>query len=147
MGAMSSSGQRGHVVVAMHHGALALLASDDAGDPSVLAQDFLDLRVLDVLHAARFEIRKPWIDPHEIRRPVEHAVGRSRDRIEDREHQLHEDVADGARAGLARLGGHQRARYARREELLVAPPTAARRRRTPTSSSARTPRAGAPGTR
>ena len=85
----------------------------------LVAQDLLDLRVRDVLHPARFEISEPWIDPDEIRRPVEHAVGRSRDRIEDREHQLHEDVADRARAGLARLGGHQRARYARREELLV----------------------------
>ena len=65
------------------------------------------------------EMGEPWIDPDEIRRSVEHPIGRSRARIEDRKHELNEHVTDGARARLAGLGGDQRARYARGEELLV----------------------------
>src|SRR5262245_6559919 len=103
----------------MHYGALALLTSDDAGDPPLLAQDFLDIRVLDVPHTARLEIRKPRIDPHEIRRPIENAIGRPFRWTEDGQHQLHEYVANRARARRACLGGDERARYAVSEELLV----------------------------
>src|SRR5580700_6872242 len=103
----------------MHHGAFALLANRHAGDPALVAKYFLDLSVADIPHAARFEIPAPRIDPDEVGRAIENTIGRSLDRIQDREHQLHEYVADRARAGLARLGGHQRSRYPVGEELLV----------------------------
>ena len=81
MGRNALERERGQIIVATRHGALSLLANGDAGDPSLVAQDLLDLGVRDVLHAARFEIGAPGIDPDEIGRPVEHAVGRSGDRI------------------------------------------------------------------
>ena len=75
--------------------------------------------VAQVLHAAALQIAQPRIDPDQVRRSVEHTIGRSVRRVDDRQHHLHEDVADGARAGLARLGRHQRTRDAGRQELLV----------------------------
>ena len=42
--------ERRQIIVATHHCAFPLLANGDAGDPSLVAQDLLDLRVGDVLH-------------------------------------------------------------------------------------------------
>ena len=68
--------QRCQIMVATHHGALPLLARDDAGDASELAQDFLDLRVPDVLHAAGFQIARAT-DPSIRGSSARRAHGRS----------------------------------------------------------------------
>ena len=111
--------ERRHVMVAAPHGPLALPERHDAADPAAVAQNLHDLRVGDILHAAGFQIGAPRIDPDEIGGAVEHLIGRPGGRIDDREDQLHEDVADGARARGARLGGHQRTGDAGGEEFLI----------------------------
>ena len=111
--------KRGHVVIAGHHGRCAALPHGNAGDALAVAQDLLHLRAEPVLDAAGLELREPRVDPDEVRRPVEDPVGRARGGIDDREHQLYEDVADRARAGLPGLGSDERARDSRGEELLV----------------------------
>ena len=111
--------QRGNVMVAMHYDALAVLFDDDTADAALVAENLVDLRLPLVAHTSRLEIGKPGIDPDEIGRPVKHPISGSSCRIHDGEEQLHEDIADGARAGAASLGGHQRARQADREKLLV----------------------------
>ena len=106
-------------VVGLHDAAQAVLDDLDAGEAPALHQDLLHLGVVAVLHALGFEPEAPGVDPDEVGRPVEHAVGGTGRGVDDGQHQLHEDVADGARAGRARLGRDERARDARGEELLV----------------------------
>ena len=106
--------QRGHVVIAAPHFACAIVVDGNAGNPSCVAEDRFDLRLGHVPHAPRLEIVAPGIDPRQIGRSVQHAIGRPRRGIEHRQHHLHEHIADCAGAGFSRLGGHQRAREPRR---------------------------------
>ena len=70
--------QRRHVVVAVHDGRAC-----PAGPPSTPVirassqRISLDLRIGQVVDAARLEVAEPGIDPDEVGRPVEHPVGRS----------------------------------------------------------------------
>ncbi len=64
-------------------------------------------------------MRPPGVDPDQVGGTVEHAVGRPGAGVEHRQHELHEHVADGARARPLRLGRHQRAGDAGGEELAV----------------------------
>ena len=68
-------------MVAMHHGALALLADGDAGDPSLVAQDLLDLRLRvtyctprDSRYASHGSIQTRFVGPSRTR-SVDPAVG------------------------------------------------------------------------
>ena len=111
--------QRRHVVVTIEYSPPLTVADGDAGDAHLVAEDLLDLHVAQIADAFGFQIAEPRIDPDQICRSVEQAISRSLRRIEEREHHLHEHVADGARAGLARLGRDQRARKTGRQEFLV----------------------------
>ena len=111
--------QRRHVVVTIKYGPPLTVADTNAGDAHLVAEDLLDLHVAQVADAFRLQIAQPRIDPDEVGRSVEQAIGRSLRRIEEREHHLHEHVAHGARACLARLGRHQRTRKTGRQEFLV----------------------------
>ena len=91
----------------------------DAADAAACVDDLGGGGLGEVGDAERREVLQPRIEPHLVRRPVEHAVARGHRRVDDVQEQLEEDVPD--RAGAGRLGVRrdERAGDPGGEELLV----------------------------
>ena len=115
----SFGGQRADVVVAHERLGTAPVRDPDAADAAARVGDLGGCGLREVGDPERREVLQPRIEPHLVRRPVEHAVARGHRGVDDVQEQLDEDVPDRAGAGRFGVRRDERARDPGGEELPV----------------------------